>query len=227
MENYGEGRRLEAEAGAENHYCCCCSVAQSCLTLCNPVNCSTPGFPVLHHLPEFAHTHVHWVGDAIYPSHSLSPPSPPALLLPQIWVFSNESVLCIRWPKHWTINCACSGSWNLDQEAEALTHHFTEQDNENQRKGWTCSRSQGFLAESSPSPRLTMYSTKLFLYSGWESNCWGGQLEHGQYSHSYYRTNRMNALSSEGQEKWQLTFNIMGPTSKALQLDSNDGRWNC
>ena len=53
---------------------CCCSVAQSCPTLCNPMDCSTPGFPVLHHLPEFTQTHVHWVGDAIQPSHPLWPP---------------------------------------------------------------------------------------------------------------------------------------------------------
>jgi len=46
---------------------CCCSVTQSCPTLCNRMDCSTPGFPVLHHLPEFAQTHVHWVGDVIQP----------------------------------------------------------------------------------------------------------------------------------------------------------------
>ena len=46
-----------------NH--CCCSVTKLCLTLCNPMDCSTPGFPGLHHLPEFAQIHVHWVGDAI------------------------------------------------------------------------------------------------------------------------------------------------------------------
>ena len=54
------------------------SVTQSCLTLCNPMNCSTPGFPVHHQLPEFTQTHVHRVGDAIQPSHPLSSPSPPA-----------------------------------------------------------------------------------------------------------------------------------------------------
>ena len=54
------------------------SVAQSCLTLCNPMNCSTPGLPVHHQLPEFTQTHVHGVGDAIQPSHPLSSPSPPA-----------------------------------------------------------------------------------------------------------------------------------------------------
>ena len=56
---------------------CCCSVSQSCPTPCNPVDCSTPGFPVLHYLPKLAQTHVHLVGDAVQPSQ---PPSP--LLLP-------------------------------------------------------------------------------------------------------------------------------------------------
>ena len=55
------------------------SVAQSCPTLCGPMNRSTPGLPVRHQLPEFTQTHVHWVGDAIQPSHPLSSPSPPAL----------------------------------------------------------------------------------------------------------------------------------------------------
>jgi len=54
----------------------CCLVAQSCPTLCNPKDCRMPGFPVLYHLPEFAETHVHWVGDAIQPSLPLSSPSP-------------------------------------------------------------------------------------------------------------------------------------------------------
>ena len=54
------------------------SVAQSCLTLCGPMNHSTPGLPVHHQLPEFTQTHVHQVGDAIQPSHPLSSPSPPA-----------------------------------------------------------------------------------------------------------------------------------------------------
>ena len=55
---------------------CCCSVTQLCLTLCNPMDYSMPGFPVLHYLPEFAQTHGHWVGDVTQSSHSLSPPSP-------------------------------------------------------------------------------------------------------------------------------------------------------
>ena len=62
---------------------CCCSLAQSCLTPCDPTDCSTPGFPVLHCLSEFAQTHVHWVGNAIQPSHPLLSPSPPAFNLSQ------------------------------------------------------------------------------------------------------------------------------------------------
>ena len=59
------------------------SVAQVCPTLCHPMDYSTPGFPVLHHLLEFAQTHVHGVSDAIQPSHPLSSPSPPAFSLSQ------------------------------------------------------------------------------------------------------------------------------------------------
>ena len=59
----------------------CCPVAKSCLTLCDPIDCSMPGFPSLHYLPEFVQTLVHWVPDAIQPSHPLSLPSPPAFNL--------------------------------------------------------------------------------------------------------------------------------------------------
>ena len=59
------------------------SVAQSCPTLCDPMDCSTPGFPVHHQLPELTHTHIHRVSDAILPSHPLSSPSPPAFNLSQ------------------------------------------------------------------------------------------------------------------------------------------------
>ena len=53
--------------------CCCCSVAQSCPTLCDPMDCSTPGLPVRQYLPKFAQTHVYWVNDAIQPSHPVVP----------------------------------------------------------------------------------------------------------------------------------------------------------
>ena len=71
--------------------CCCCSVTKSCLTHCDPMDCSAPGFPVLHYFLEFVKTHVHWVDDAIQPCHPLSSPSLPALIFPSIRVFSNES----------------------------------------------------------------------------------------------------------------------------------------
>ena len=78
------------------------SVAQSCLTLGDPVECSTPGLPVHHQLLEFTQTHVHWVGDALQPSHPLSSP----LLLPSVFpsVFSYQSFVCIRWPKFWSFS---------------------------------------------------------------------------------------------------------------------------
>ena len=86
------------------------SVAQLCLTLCDPMDRSTPGLPVPHHLLEFTQTHVHGVGDAIQPSHPLSSPSPPAFNLPSIRVFSNESALSIRWSKDWSFSFSLSPS---------------------------------------------------------------------------------------------------------------------
>ena len=87
-----------------------CSVAQSCLSLCDPMDYSMPGFPVLHGLLEFAQIHVHWVNDAIQPSHPLSSPSPPALNLSQHQGLSNELALCIRWPKYWNFSFSISPS---------------------------------------------------------------------------------------------------------------------
>ena len=86
------------------------SVAQSCLTLCNPMDCSTPGFPVHHQLPEPTQTHVHCISDTVQPSHPLLSPSPPASIFPSIRVFSNESVLHIRWPKYWSFGFSISPS---------------------------------------------------------------------------------------------------------------------
>ena len=79
---------------------CCCSITKSCATLCDAMNCSTPGSPVLHYLPVFAQIHVHWVSDAIWSSHPLWPLLPLPSVFPSIGVFSNELALCIRWPKY-------------------------------------------------------------------------------------------------------------------------------
>ena len=72
---------------------CCCSVTKLYLTLCNPINCSMPGFPVLHYLLEFVTTHVHRIGDAIQTSHPLLPSSPVPSNFPSVGVFSNVSSL--------------------------------------------------------------------------------------------------------------------------------------
>ena len=82
------------------------SVAQSCPTLCDPMNRSTPGLPVHHQLPEFTQTHVHQVGDAIQPSPPLSSPSPVPNPSQHQTLF-NESTLCVRWTKY------CSFSFSI------------------------------------------------------------------------------------------------------------------
>ena len=90
------------------------SVVQTCLTLCNPMDCSTPGFPVHYQLLELAQTHVHWISDPIQPSHPLSSLSPPLLasIFPSIRVFSNESVFHLRWPKYWSFSLSISPGFN-------------------------------------------------------------------------------------------------------------------
>ena len=91
-------RRDSPQASPEHSVwlCCCCLVTQLCLTLCDPTHCSTPGFPVLRHLPEFAQTHVHWVDEAIQPSHPLYMTN--TILEPKLsWPF----FLCISLENPW------------------------------------------------------------------------------------------------------------------------------
>ena len=93
-------------------YHCFCSFSKSCPTLCNPMDCSTLGFPVLYHLLELVQTHVCWVSDAIQPSHPLSPPSPPALNLSQHqglfqWVSSLHQVA-----KYWSFSISPSNEYS-------------------------------------------------------------------------------------------------------------------
>ena len=80
------------------------SLAQSCPTLCDPMNRSTPGLPVHNHHLEFTQTHVHRVHDTIQPSHPQSFPSPAAPNPSSIRLFSNESTLRMRWPKYWSFS---------------------------------------------------------------------------------------------------------------------------
>ena len=90
---------------------CCCSVAQSCPTLYDPLDCSTPGFPALHYFPESAQTQLKSI-ESVMPSnhlilyHPLFPPS----IFPSIRLFSRESALHIRWPKYWSFSFSISPS---------------------------------------------------------------------------------------------------------------------
>ena len=109
-------------------HCYYFSVTQLCLTLCDPMNCSMPGFPVLHHPPELAQTHVHWISDAIQPSHPLLSPSPPAFNLSQHqdlfqWVDSLHQVakvvqfMTIKqfvYDSSFSIPCMAGLSWLMD-----------------------------------------------------------------------------------------------------------------
>ena len=84
------------------------SVSQSCPTLCDPMDCSMPGFPVHHQLPELTPTHVHPVSDVNQPSHPLLSPSPPTLNFSQHQRLFQWSLLCIRWPKYWSFSFSIS-----------------------------------------------------------------------------------------------------------------------
>ena len=118
------GRVLGSQAGALDftsqaashralctHHCCYCySGTKSCLTLWDPMDCSTPGFPVLHYVPDFAQIHVRWVGDAIQSSDPLSPTSLPALNLSQHQGLFQQSAFCIRWSKYWSFGFSIGSS---------------------------------------------------------------------------------------------------------------------
>ena len=131
------------------------SIAQSCLTLWDPMNCSMPGLPVHHQLPEFTQTHVHWVS---MPSNHLVL-CRPLLLLPSIFsrirVFSNESALHIRWPKYYTFSFSICPS----SENPALISFRMDWFNLLAVKGTT--------QESSPTPQFKSINSSAlsFLYS--------------------------------------------------------------
>ena len=91
-------------------YCCYYSIAKSSPILCNPVDCSTPGFPVLYCPLEFAQIDVHQVSDTIQPSHLLSSASPSPLIFSSSRVFSSEAALHIRWPNYQSLNFSISPS---------------------------------------------------------------------------------------------------------------------
>ena len=141
------------------------SAAQSCPTLCDPMNRSRPGLPVHHQLPESTQSQVHWVGDATQPPPPLSSPSPPALNLSQCQVSSNESALHIRWPslrvvqKVMNIAQLESGrasSWICSQ----WTHYSTAQITSCQERALTPGQGS-WLLSSQWSPNIRYKETKL------------------------------------------------------------------
>ena len=141
------------------------------------MNCSTPGLPVHHQLPEFTQTHVHRVGDAIQPSHSLLSPSPPAPNPPSIRVFSNESTLHRRWPNYWSFSFSISPSneypglisfrmdW-LDLLAgqgilkSLLQHHSSKA---------SVLHSSAFMVQLFATPWIAAHQASLFITNSWSS----------------------------------------------------------
>ena len=131
-----------------------CSVVQWCPTLCDPMDCSTPDFPVHHQLLELTQTHVHQVGDASNRLPLCCPLLLPPSNFPSIRVFSNESVLCIRWTKYWNFSFNISPS----NEYSGLISF---------RMDWLdVPAVQGTLQESSPTPQFKSISSSAlsFLY---------------------------------------------------------------
>ena len=119
-----------------------------------PMDCSMPGFPVHHQLPEPAQTHGHRVGNAMQPSNPLSSLLLPPSVFPSIRVFSNESALCFRWPKYWSFSFNISPS---DEHSGLIPLEWT---------GWISLQSKG-LSRVSPTPQFKSinFSALSFLYS--------------------------------------------------------------
>ena len=155
--------------------CYCCLVTKLYMTLCNLMDCSTPGFPVLYYLEEFAQIHVHWVNDAIQPSHSLvtpfSPPASPSSVFHSIRVFSNELTLCIRWPKYLNFSFSISPSNEysgliffkmtdlIPLQSKGLSRVFS-----NSSKASILQRSAFFMVQLS---RLYMTTGKIIVLTIW------------------------------------------------------------
>ena len=133
---------------------CCCSVIQSCQTLCDYMDCSMPGFPVLHHILDLVQTHDHWVCDAIQTTHPLSTPFLLPSIFPSIRVFSNESALHLRWPKYWSFSSASVFQMTIqDQFLLGLT-------------GWISLQSKGLprVFSNTTVQKHQFFSTQLSLW---------------------------------------------------------------
>jgi len=178
-----------------------CSVSRSCLTLCNPMVCSTPGFPVHHLFPELAQTHVHWVGDA---NHFIL--CHPLLFLPSIFpsigVFSNESVLHIRSPKYWRFSFSISPSneysgvtcfridWLDLLEVQGTLTNLPQEEQNGKRSWWTWNTSL-----STDTSGIHLQTQKCMQSTSWE---WTGV--HDQQKRMYRPT--QNIRSSPEPLEW-------------------------
>ena len=112
-------QKKRRKINSKDHIQSVSSVAQSYMTLWDTMDCSTPGFPVHHQLPELAQIHVHWIGDAIQPSHPVLSSPPPSLNLSQhqglfqsVLFQSVQSVLHISWPEYWSISISFSNEYS-------------------------------------------------------------------------------------------------------------------
>ena len=154
---------------------CCCSVTKSCPALGDPMNCSTPGFPVLHYLSEFAQICVHWDIYLMLCRSLLLLPS----IFPSIGVFSAELALWIRWPKCWSFNFNISPSdeywWLISFHIDWFgllvvqgTHKSLLQHHNSKASIPWCSAF--FMVQLSPHPHITTKKTELWLYRSWESD---------------------------------------------------------
>ena len=124
------------------------------------MDCSMTCFPVLHYLPQFAQTHIHWVSDAIQPSHPLLPPSLLVLNLSQHRLFAKESVLCLRWPKYWSFSSSISLPMNI--------------------QGWFPLGLTGFLSPWGPRDSEVFSSTTVWKHQffGAQSSLWSNSHIH-------------------------------------------------
>ena len=164
-----QGRRLQETT-------CCFSVTQSCSTLCNPMYCSMPVFPVLDYLLELAQTHILWVDDAIQPLHPLSPFSY-LQVFPSIRIFPNKSALCISWPKYWSFSISPSNAYSrlISFRIDSFDIHAV----------------QGILKS-------------LLQYHNFQSILWCSALFMVQFSHSYMTTGKAIASTAAATKSLQL-----------------------
>ena len=171
--------------------CGFCSVAKSCRTLCNSIDCSMSG-SILHYHLEFVQIYVHWVSDAIQPSHPLAPFSFCLQSFP-VWVFPNELALPISWPKYWSFSFSISPS---NEYSGLISFRMDSLD---------LLAVQGIL--------------KSFLqhHSSKASILWCSAFFIVQFSHPYMTTEKTIALTRQKQSKQRQLFMLLQHQGRGIQ----------